>query len=81
MKLSEKQKEVIRLMRDGWIGETAICNNESAYLFKTDIPAWRRNVNLKVFNNLCKNGLVILMKPNFALLRYHLSEKGKTIEL
>ncbi len=82
IKLSHKQKEVLGLMRNkGWcVGQSAACNNESAYLKKIG-TTMRRKVSVKIFKNLVKLGLMREYKTNFAMYQYELTELGKTIDI
>lgn len=77
--LSNKQKDILKLMRNGWFGENSVTNSESAYIAKGGLRG--RRVNITNFKKFEKLGLVKLHKKNFALYQYHITELGKSIDL
>lgn len=79
MNLSKKQKELLRIMRNGWFGEYCVTNSESAYIARDSMKG--RRVNISNFNKFEQLGLVAKVKKNFALYQYHLTELGNSIDL
>ncbi len=84
MKLSEKQKEVIRLLRDGWfLGYVDSVIYKSATLYKGSIENWEQVIFIRytTLKILLEKKLVKQVGKYFTIKKYPLTEKGKTINL
>jgi hypothetical protein len=83
IKLSDNQKEVIKLMREGWgLGKSNGLSTRS-WLQKNGIGRGgeAKTISNNTFLSLVKKKLIAQKKYDFPTATYILTELGKTIEL
>lgn len=85
MKLSEKQKEVIQNMRDGFdtLGYFPRIIGKRAVLYKGGVSKWSamEYISHKTFQIILKEKLIKKLEVYLGIELYSLTELGKTIEL
>lgn len=82
-KLSQKQSEVIRLMREGWeLGHSCKMEGRS-WIQKGGIGKGGnfKNVNSNTFQAIYDRKLIVAIERSFPTHKYALTELGKNCEL
>ena len=80
MKLSNKQKEVIKLMREGVCFYFNPITNYKPYT-KGDFGSLSQMIDGRILNKLEKKGFIEKTKTDRLIYLYRLTELSKTIEL
>lgn len=84
MKLSEKQKAVIKAMREGWeLGKSTSSLSGRAWVQENGIGRGGKSIdmNIRTFLFLRNKQLISSKGYFFPVTRYELTELGKTIQL
>jgi hypothetical protein len=83
IKISNTQKEIITLMREGWEMAKSNTMNARSWIQKNGIGKGGETKNLTVstFISLCEKGIIEQKEYGFPSSTFKLTELGMTIEL